>query len=358
MDRSSYDRFSGEGIDDREKFEATQVHQDYEGDSLRAAEHTAEVLDLMEALRDSLRLPKPSSEGVIRLDPGDGGIPGAGKRPPGREGRYHGSGEWTGADSLESFDPEAVNEVDASTGLVMPPESAIGPHPELAPHSIIEALDGQGPAIERRFGDRLRDLLQEEYFSGTEEATGAALDVAAAIDQDRDKYRMHLLSLCADQEAEHLGVLRRQIEEAVERESFNPRGSTKRFVAVHNLKHALDGIFGERQAGLLDGMEVVLADFLPWALATFPDSTPKSCAAHLRKEAEELLAHPTDRGEIADILFLAVDLCQRAGFKPAEVMRGKLAELRTRTWGEPDADGVVEHLREHKSARDRQDHKS
>lgn len=54
------------------------------------------------------------------------------------------------------------------------------------------------------------------------------------------------LAILEEAVAETRRDLRQQIVEAVERESFNPRGSTKRFVAVHNLKHELDRIFGEQ----------------------------------------------------------------------------------------------------------------
>lgn len=93
------------------------------------------------------------------------------------------------------------------------------------------------------------------------------------------------------------------------------------------------------------GLEAVLAEFLPWALETFPLSTPASCIEHLRREVEELLADPTDHLEIADCIFLLADACQRAGIDLVAALIEKLAIVRARKRGEPDAQGVVEHVR-------------
>lgn len=90
----------------------------------------------------------------------------------------------------------------------------------------------------------------------------------------------------------------------------------------------------------------LLDDFRAWALATFPQSTPASCAAHLLREARELCDSPTDPGEIADCVFLAVDTAQRAGLDLYALLSDKLAQIKAREWGLPDAEGVVEHLRD------------
>jgi NTP pyrophosphatase (non-canonical NTP hydrolase) len=92
-------------------------------------------------------------------------------------------------------------------------------------------------------------------------------------------------------------------------------------------------------------LDSVLRDTVVWGCETFPDATPASCAAHLYKEARELKANPTDAEEVADVLMLVAHLSHHAGIDMAEAVRAKLAVVRTREWGEPDADGVIEHIR-------------
>lgn len=75
------------------------------------------------------------------------------------------------------------------------------------------------PAQEKepRFGERLRGWAKRNVAALVYTLHGELHDLADAIDRDRDAYRHHIMSLCADQEVERLGNLRRQVEEAVER---------------------------------------------------------------------------------------------------------------------------------------------
>lgn len=99
-----------------------------------------------------------------------------------------------------------------------------------------------------------------------------------------------------------------------------------------------------------ESLHAVISDFLPWALATFPKSTPQSCFAHLQKEVAELAENVTNEGEIADCVFLLLDLCQRAGIDVVAALRRKLEIAKSRKWGEPDEQGVVEHIRDEPAA--------
>jgi hypothetical protein len=102
--------------------------------------------------------------------------------------------------------------------------------------------------------------------------------------------------------------------------------------------------------GAVDTLDAVAEDILAWQCATFTHRTPHSITKHLLKEAAELHAEPTDDEEWADVFFLAVALVQDG--TPAAprdligALRAKLAKNKARTWGEPDADGVVEHVAE------------
>lgn len=83
-----------------------------------------------------------------------------------------------------------------------------------------------------------------------------------------------------------------------------------------------------------------------WQAVTFPRATPASVVEHLRREVAELVDDPTDTSELADCYFLLVGLAYELGVDLTTVVARKLAVNRARTWGEPDDQGVVEHVRE------------
>lgn len=109
-------------------------------------------------------------------------------------------------------------------------------------------------------------------------------------------------------------------------------------------------VFGCLQAvadavGRLDAVHRL---YLDWALATFTQATPESCAAHLLREAQEFMEDGgRDPGEAADILFLAFHACHLAGIDPVQAMREKLRVNMARRWDAPDEEGVQEHVRRH-----------
>ena len=78
--------------------------------------------------------------------------------------------------------------------------------------------------------------------------------------------------------------------------------------------------------------------------------SPDGPVAHLCKEVEELLEHPYDDMEYADCLMLILDASSNAGIAADDLLNTcweKLAINRARDWGEPDENGVVEHVRDH-----------
>jgi len=86
-----------------------------------------------------------------------------------------------------------------------------------------------------------------------------------------------------------------------------------------------------------------------WADQQFGnDRPPHGAIAHLAKEVQELAEHPHDWMEYVDCLTLLLDAASNAHINIdalLEVAWDKLDENRHREWGEPDADGVVEHVR-------------
>jgi dCMP deaminase len=109
-----------------------------------------------------------------------------------------------------------------------------------------------------------------------------------------------------------------------------------------------NGVTDIRHQRGVSSLDTVLAEVNEWQAVTFPRATPSSVVAHLKREVDELAADPTDTGELADVIFLVVGLAYELGLSMtdlAEIVAQKLAINRKRTWGEPDADGVVEHVR-------------
>lgn len=93
-------------------------------------------------------------------------------------------------------------------------------------------------------------------------------------------------------------------------------------------------------------LDTLAQDIWGWARETFPQSTAESWSRHLLKEAHELAAEPTNGEEMADVFHLLVSAARVAGVDLASEVARKLTINRNRTWGKPDAHGVVEHIRE------------
>lgn len=91
-----------------------------------------------------------------------------------------------------------------------------------------------------------------------------------------------------------------------------------------------------------------------WADHTFAnagkDYRGPGIVAHLRREVEELAADPTDMSEIADCIILLFHLAkqnQDRGARPLfHHIVSKHEVNKKRKWQKPDAEGVVEHIRE------------
>jgi hypothetical protein len=48
--------------------------------------------------------------------------------------------------------------------------------------------------------------------------------------------------------------------------------------------------------------------------------------------------------EVTGIILLTLHIAHRKGFSFADVLRGSFEQVKARKWGEPDAEGVVEHI--------------
>lgn len=88
-----------------------------------------------------------------------------------------------------------------------------------------------------------------------------------------------------------------------------------------------------------------------WDEETFPLSTMESCLEHLRREVKEFRAsgdrwEDYDPEELADCFLILLHIAHKMNVSIEEESRKKFAVNKTRSWGKPDASGVVEHIRE------------
>ena len=86
-----------------------------------------------------------------------------------------------------------------------------------------------------------------------------------------------------------------------------------------------------------------------WSDKTFGISSPLVPLHHLRKEVDEVIAAPADITEYADCYLLLMDAARLAGFSMTDIENAAEAKYLTnltRQWGEPDTNGVREHIRE------------
>lgn len=93
-------------------------------------------------------------------------------------------------------------------------------------------------------------------------------------------------------------------------------------------------------------LQSIIDEITEWQRKTFPYATPQSAAAHLKREAAELFQDPYDGSEMADIFFLLIAVAHTAEIDLIAEVEEKLRINKNRQWGKPDAEGVVEHIRQ------------
>ena len=84
-----------------------------------------------------------------------------------------------------------------------------------------------------------------------------------------------------------------------------------------------------------------------WSTKTFGPPRAQSKILHMQREVEELLLKPGDIFEMADILILLLDIARTAGHSANDLVitvQEKMEINKKRNWGNPDKNGVVEHV--------------
>ena len=82
-----------------------------------------------------------------------------------------------------------------------------------------------------------------------------------------------------------------------------------------------------------------------WGDRTFPNGTPESIVAHLKREVKELAESHVPE-EAADCFLLLLHHAHRCGYDLMIEAFKKFEINKKRKWGEPDKEGVIEHGRE------------
>lgn len=100
------------------------------------------------------------------------------------------------------------------------------------------------------------------------------------------------------------------------------------------------------EPGPVESLDALREENIVWANATFGEGATRrrACWAHMAQEVGELLDAPDDVEEMADVFLLLAHGSQ--GVDLAGAVRAKLEKNKRRQWGQPDADGVVNHTAE------------
>lgn len=98
-------------------------------------------------------------------------------------------------------------------------------------------------------------------------------------------------------------------------------------------------------------LQEIAKEINDWQDRIFIHATPLSAAKHLQREIRELIfdienGNPkTAESEVADCFILLLAVTYLLGIDLEQATDEKMAINFKRSWGEPDADGVVEHVR-------------
>ncbi len=126
------------------------------------------------------------------------------------------------------------------------------------------------------------------------------------------------------------------------------------FATVFTVLGYILGIYIERQHGK-DRAEIQILEVVKWQKETFPTASPGSKIAHLKQEVEELENDVAGgnligaQKEFADCFLLLFGAAYASGYSWKDIWQfidWKMQVNKKRKWGKPDANGVVNHIKE------------
>lgn len=105
-----------------------------------------------------------------------------------------------------------------------------------------------------------------------------------------------------------------------------------------------------RLCGVDPGFDAMAREIVQWQRETFPGATVDSIKAHFDREVEEFKSEEDEekaRLEFSDLLILTLGFLRKIGpFSVSKYLKDKMETNHKREWGEPDEQGVVEHVGE------------
>lgn len=139
-------------------------------------------------------------------------------------------------------------------------------------------------------------------------------------------------------------ILSRQEIEAIKAERSMPIGLSN--IDARNYGETIDNLLATVEALQSDSLDVLQAQIGKWGDQTFGDRDDGTAILwHLSEEIIELMeSHEPE--EAADCMLLLLQFAHRRGFNLLDVVKKKHAINQQRKWGEPDANGVVRHVKE------------
>jgi NTP pyrophosphatase (non-canonical NTP hydrolase) len=171
----------------------------------------------------------------------------------------------------------------------------------------------------------------------------------------------------------HLALLVTQLDEAKRRREAGLESARLRVVMPQDTEAPTHMDCGCNVGTHAPTFDAALAEADAWQRATFPGASPTSAALHLASELGEYIASIAASGadasflvddvcariragakkgrgetaeEIADLLFLVVQMASANKASLFDAFVAKLAKNKARVWKKPDAAGVVEHEKE------------
>jgi len=114
---------------------------------------------------------------------------------------------------------------------------------------------------------------------------------------------------------------------------------------LRNELHRITQLLDDEDTDRINDLDDLQQRIGEWAKTTFPLGTPDSVTAHFVKEAKEF-ADSQDPMEAADCVIMLLNHAYRSDYSLVDAIEAKFDIIQNRQWGEPDENGVVEHIRD------------
>ena len=148
--------------------------------------------------------------------------------------------------------------------------------------------------------------------------------------------------------SEQVKAIAGKIYKRLERYFQQPIGEHAKEILTHNISSELTEALSQQPTE--KDLQLQISD---WQDETFPNATVRSTFAHLVREILELemvLGGSVEQAseELADCQHLLFGIASKLGINLMDATAKKFEVNKKRKWGQPDENGVVEHIKEDK----------